>query len=213
VNALPLDPKDGGDRFPSFHVISQAKHWDAATRKVVEARLAEPAAVSFFTPAEAATATALFDQLLFQRTGPRIPVMQSVDTRLAEGQTDGWHYSTMPTDASAWRQSLAGLDIDASEDRGTAFVLCDWEDQSVILQAVQDRGSHQWHGMVASYVWSLWTRYACAAFYAHPWAWDEIGFAGPAYPRGYKNLGVDRLEPFEVRDAHSGDDPVGGQSQ
>jgi hypothetical protein len=56
-------------------------------------------------------------------------------------------------------------------------------------------------------VWSLWTRYACTAFYAHPYAWNEIGFGGPAYPRGYKNLGIDRREPWErpERDAR---DPV-----
>ena len=41
-----------------------------------------------------------------------------------------------------------------------------------------------------------------------PAAWNEIGFGGPAYPRGYKNLGVDKREPFEVRDAHPADDPV-----
>ena len=29
------------------------------------------------------------------------------------------------------------------------------------------------------HVWSLWTRYACTAFYSHPWAWNEIGFGGP----------------------------------
>ena len=52
--------------------------------------------------------------------------------------------------------------------------------------------------MPAKHVWSLWTRYACAAFYSHPWAWNEIGFGGPAYPRGYKNIGVDEREPWEV---------------
>jgi hypothetical protein len=57
-------------------------------------------------------------------------------------------------------------------------------------------------------VWSLWTRYACTAFYAHPAAWAEIGFPGPAYPRGYKNAGVGKLEPFEVRDARPAEDPV-----
>ena len=50
----------------------------------------------------------------------------------------------------------------------------------------------------AAHVWSLWTRYVCTAFYSHPWAWNEIGFGGPAYPRGYKNLGIDRREPYEV---------------
>ncbi|MDQ3430688.1 MAG: gluconate 2-dehydrogenase subunit 3 family protein, partial [Actinomycetota bacterium] len=51
----------------------------------------------------------------------------------------------------------------------------------------------------------LWLRYACTAFYAHPWSWNEIGFGGPAYPRGYKNLGVNRREPWEVADADGGD--------
>ena len=40
-----------------------------------------------------------------------------------------------------------------------------------------------WHGRPAKHVWSLWTRYACTAFYSHPSAWTEIGFPGPAYPR------------------------------
>jgi hypothetical protein len=62
--------------------------------------------------------------------------------------------------------------------------------------------------MPAVRVWSLWTRYAASAFYAHPWAWNEIGFGGPAYPRGYKNLGLDRREPWEVPDAQPERDPL-----
>ena len=67
----------------------------------------------------------------------------------------------------------------------------------------------EWHGMNAPRVWSLWTRYACTALYSHPYAWSEMGFPGPAYPRGYKNAGVGKLEPFEVRDARPAEDPVG----
>ena len=49
-------------------------------------------------------------------------------------------------------------------------------------------------------LWSVWMRYACAAFYSHPDAWSEIGFGGPAYPRGYKNAELDAREPWEVPD-------------
>ena len=48
----------------------------------------------------------------------------------------------------------------------------------------RSQDADRWHGFDAKHVWSLWTRYACAAFYSHPWAWNEIGFGGPAYPRG-----------------------------
>ena len=33
------------------------------------------------------------------------------------------------------------------------------------------------------------SRAILSAFYSHPWAWNEIGFGGPAYPRGYARLG------------------------
>jgi hypothetical protein len=61
--------------------------------------------------------------------------------------------------------------------------------------------------MPAERLFSLWMRYACSAFYSHPWAWNEIGFGGPAYPRGYKNLGLDRREPWEVAERDE-EDPV-----
>ena len=33
------------------------------------------------------------------------------------------------------------------------------------------------------------------AYYAHPTAWNEIGFGGPASPRGYVRMGFDRRRP------------------
>ena len=54
---------------------------------------------------------------------------------------------------------------------------------------------------------SVWMRYACSAFYAHPWVWNEIGFGGPAYPRGYKYLALGAREPWEVAERDT-EDPV-----
>lgn len=210
MTALPRLASTGGDRFPGFDVLSQHEHWDPATQATIERRLGGLPQIRFFDAVEEACATALFDQLLDQRTDPKVPVTRMVDSRLAEKQTDGWHYDSMPPDPEAWRLSLAALDTDARNAYGTVFADCAWEAQHELLVDIQGRGSGAWHGMSASAVWGLWTRYACTAFYSHPWAWNEIGFAGPAYPRGYKNLGVDRLEPFEVPDATPADNPDAG---
>ncbi len=134
-----------------------------------------------------------------------MPVLELVDARLAAGETDGWRYEDMPSDAQAWRDTLAYLDADAAGRGGSTFADATRKDQHDLVQAVQDLKSGHWHGLPAAHVWSLWTRYACTAFYAHPFAWNEIGFSGPAYPRGYKNAGVGKREPFEVADAR----PVG----
>jgi hypothetical protein len=207
-NQRAVTPQHRG-RFPGFDVLDQVDSWDDVTAGVVLARLAPTTDLSFFTLTENGAATALTDLLFAQDGEPRVPVVAMIDARLAAGETDGWHYDDMPQDDQAWRQSLAALDADARDLSGSVFARLKHGDRAAIVQRVQDLGSdgRSWRGLPAQHVWSLWTRYGCAAFYSHPWAWNEIGFPGPAYPRGYKNLGLDSPEPFEVRDA-DGTDPV-----
>jgi len=137
-------------------------------------------------------------------------VLALIDARLAVGETDGWHYDDLPEDSDAWRATLAALDEDARDAYvGRGFAALITSEQAALVQAVQDLADDgkQWHGWSATHVWSLWTRYASTAFYSHPWAWNEIGFPGPAYPRGYLNPGVDSRERWEVAD-HADVDPV-----
>ncbi len=203
-NAKAVTP-GGKGRFPGFDVLDEVDRWDDVTAGVVLARLDPQPEVSFFTVAEQATADALFDQLLGQDDDPKVPVLLLVDRRLALGQTDGWRYEDMPEDGDAWRRTLAALDDDAEGRHGDRFHHLTWEQQGALVQAVND--AETWHGLPGSRVWSLWTRYTSTAFYSHPWAWNEIGFGGPAYPRGYKALGVDKREGWEVAD-HQRVDPV-----
>lgn len=197
----------GRGRFPGFDVLGQLPSWDEVTAGAVLRRLAPPPPLRFFAEAEAATAAALFDRLLDQDGEPRVPVLAMVDQRLTSNETDGWHYADMPPDREAWHLTLGHLDQDARTRYGRSFADLAVDEQGALVQAVQDGAGGCWHGLLAQHVWSLWTRYAATAFYAHPWSWNEIGFGGPAYPRGYKNLGVDAREGWEVPD-QDGRDPV-----
>jgi len=192
-------------RFPGLNVLGQERHWDRVTAEVVTARLNPSSELTFFNDAEAACARVLLNLLTGQEDNQEISILSMVDARLAAGETDGWRYDDMPEDGQAWRDTLAFLDEDAD---GTAFAAAPEHEQLKLIQAVQDLASGDWHGLNAAHVWSLWTRYACTALYAHPLAWDEIGFSGPAYPRGYKNTGVDKLEPFEIKDSRPSGDPI-----
>src|SRR4051794_15288805 len=196
-------------RFPGFDVLDSVDAWDDVTAGVVLARLSLPGELAFFTPPEVAVAAPLLDLLLNQDCDPRVPVLALIDQRLAVGETDGWHYDEMPEDAEAWRRTLAFLDDDARQRTQRGFAELGSAEQATLIQAVQDRAADgkNWHDWPADHVWSLWTRYACTAFYSHPWAWNEIGFGGPAYPRGYLNPGIDAREKWEVADSRN-DDPV-----
>jgi hypothetical protein len=200
----------GRGRFSGFDTLAEVDVWDDVTAGAVLARLSHPTGLSFFTPAEVAVATPLLDLLLAQDCEPRVPVLELIDKRLAVGETDGWHYDGMPQDSDAWRQTLAALDADARSRFGLGFADLGTTEQAALVQAVQDTDG-RWHGFDAGQVWSLWTRYACTAFYSHPWAWNEIGFPGPAYPRGYLNLGVGAREKWERPDEQDIDPVTAGR--
>lgn len=190
-------------RFGGFDVLDSVDAWDDVTAGSVLARLALPGELAFFTPTEVSVAAPLLDLLLAQDEDPRVPVLALIDQRLAVGETDGWHYDDLPEDAQAWRETLAALDGDArSAHPGRGFAALMSSEQAPLVQSVQSLGEEgqRWHDWPAKQVWSLWTRYACTAFYSHPWAWNEIGFPGPAYPRGYLNAGVGSRERWEHRD-------------
>jgi hypothetical protein len=196
-------------RFAGYDVLAEADRWDDVTTGVVMARLAPTTDLSFFTMTENAIASPLCDLLLGQDAEPRVPVVALVDERLATGETDGWHYSDLPEDAEAWRLTLQHLDSDAEDAFSEPFSALDRSQQATLVQHVQDLANDKahWHDLPAAQVWSLWTRYTSTAFYSHPWAWNEIGFGGPAYPRGYKSRSVGGRERWEVTD-HDAHNPV-----
>jgi hypothetical protein len=203
---MGVTPGRAEPRFPGYEVADEASTWDPVTRRVVLGRLEQPEPLRFFEPHEAAIAHALLDRLLAQDHEPRVPVVEPIDRRLAEGDGDGYRFADMPEDGEAWRRSLAALDADAREQHGRDFVELTRDAQVRIIESVRTADG-PWHGLPGSRVFSLWMRYGCGAFYSHPWAWNEIGFGGPAYPRGYKNLGLDRREPWEVKERHA-EDPI-----
>ncbi len=49
-----------------------------------------------------------------------------------------------------------------------------------------------WDQLDVARAFAVCMRAILAAFYSHPWAWNEIGYGGPAYPQGYMRLGPRR---------------------
>jgi hypothetical protein len=196
-------PGTAEQRFPGYDV-TRARAWDETTTAVVLSRLEPSGPARFFDVAEEAVVRQLLDRLLAQDDDPRVPVFEVVDRRLAERQGDGYRHADLPEDPEAWRLSVAALDADARATVGVGFASLDRQAQRDAIERVR-LCKGQWHDLPAQKVFALWMRYACSAFYAHPWAWNEIGFGGPAYPTGYKHLGFDGREPWEVRECDASD--------
>jgi hypothetical protein len=189
-------------RYPDYDVLAAVDSWDDATKQVVLARLDPPGPLRFFTVAESPTLRAFCDTVLAQDGEPRVPVAEFVDDKLAAGRLDGYQYADMPDDRDTWRLVLAGLDDTARDRWGQDdFAAARPDTREAIIDAFSQGqlSGGSWDSLNVSRAWSVCMRAVLTAFYSHPWAWNEIGFGGPAYPRGFMRLGpLSNLEPFET---------------
>ncbi len=205
ATGAPLQPRAQPGYYPGYHVMSQAAYWDEATRKVVTERVEQIPPIRFFNEEEARLMEAVFDRLLPQDDrdeAHRIPLLHYVDERLHLGVRDGYRYDGMPDDDEAYRLGMEGIEAMATELHGGAFAGLGLREQEALLKSLHDNtplaGEAIWERMPAHRFFLMLLGDAVGAYYAHPWAWDEIGFGGPAYPRGYMRLERGEPEPWEV---------------
>ena len=171
-------------RYPDYDVLSQTSHWDEVTRGVVLDRVENVPPIRFFSEAEARTLKAFCDIATDQPEEPRVPVLSYIDEKLHQGKRDGWRFYDLPDDDELWRRVAHGLGELSFADLAV-------DAQSAIVHRFSKGDLHGgvWDTLNVKRAFTVVMRYVVQAFYSHPWAWNEIGFGGPAYPRGYGAFG------------------------
>jgi hypothetical protein len=202
-------------RYPDYNVLDEADHWDEVTRRVVLDRVETVPEIRFFTHPEALTLRAFCDLVMAQDREPKIPVVEMVDAKLFAGQLDGFRFAGMPDDRETWRQAAKGLDAAARQHGCPDFAGAAFEVQERIVDAFHkgELRGEVWDELDPKRAWSVLMRSVLSAFYSHPWAWNEIGFGGPAYPRGYARSGVGQRESWEGAPAFDRDPVEDGRER
>jgi Gluconate 2-dehydrogenase subunit 3 len=210
---LPMDATTGEPRppalqpgyYPGYNTLSQRQFWDAATREAVEQRVYEVPEIRFFTTGERALISAVCDRILPQDDRlpeRRIPILNYIDERLFKNEISGYRFEDMPADTEAHRLGLKAIDATAQALYEQPFLEIGPLKQDVVLRSIHDgeklAAAEIWARMSIERYWQLLVQDCVAAYYSHPWAWDEIGFGGPAYPRAYTRLEGGLPEPWEV---------------
>jgi hypothetical protein len=201
-------------RYPDYNVLGEAEHWDEVTRRVVFERVEQVPPFRFFNATEQRTLGAFCDVVMAQDREPKIPVLNMVDAKLFSGELDGFQFEDLPDDRETWRRVALGLDAAARQHGVSEFAGASHEVQTQMIEAFSQGELHGevWDELPPSRAWSVVMRAVLSAFYSHPWAWNEIGFGGPAYPRGYARFGLGQRESWEGAPAFERD-PVKDTSE
>ncbi len=220
---------DRPSRYPGYDVLRKrdSPSWDEITREVIDERLAQRNTPRFCNDAQWRALDALCTVIVprcrqakhaasddpmtkgdaNRWAEPSVPVAALVDTKLLRDERDGYRDARLPPLRDAWRIGLAALDAESRHAYGAGFADIDETHQRELLARMQrgELNNAAWQGMSGKVFFSMRVLYDIgSAYYAHPQAWNEIGFGGPANPRGYVRMQANRRDPWEPSEAKPG---------
>lgn len=192
--------------YPEYDVLEKwnSPSFDAQTRRVLEKRLHEVPPRRFFTEDQLAVLSAIVESIAPAFADGPPPIALWIDERLFFNRGEGFrHEGELPLQES-WRIGVSAIDCEARRRFSRGMPALDSASRDSVLRAVQngevDEGP--WHGVTAKTFFSdALLKTIVGLAYSHPSAWSEIGFGGPASPRGYVRLGFNERDAWEAERA------------
>jgi hypothetical protein len=174
--------------------------FDAPTRAVLDQRLHAVPAPQFFDAREFGVLQHACARLLATPVGAP-PLANWIDADVFAGRGEGFRNPDMPSLRDCWRKGLAVLEAEARRRHDAGFAELAGAQQDDTLRALQ-RGEADPENLARIPVQRFFThvllKAAASHFYAQPQAWNEIGFGGPASPRGYVRIALGKRDPWEA---------------
>lgn len=194
--------------YPGYDVLDKwdSPSWDNATRRVVADRLANVPPRRFLTEAEYGLLREIIDTILPQPERverERIPVEAFIDEMLHANRSSGTRYADAPPMRETWRRGLAAIEHEAERRHERSFAALEKEQRHALLDRIDEGDVDEaiWTGLhPRRFFRHVLLKESVKIYYAHPHAWSEIGFGGPAAPRGYVRLGPDERDPWEAEE-------------
>ncbi|MBL1258850.1 gluconate 2-dehydrogenase subunit 3 family protein [Methylocystis sp. Sn-Cys] len=178
--------------------------FDDVTRDALTRRLNETPPRRFLSPKELSLLEAVV-----VRVAPPLPGLSPslialwIDDRLSRNLGEGFRGEEALPWSQMWRYGLAAIDGEARRLFSASFVELDGGGRDATLRVVQagNVNPELWRRVGAeSFFTDTLLKTVAGLAYAHPSAWNDIGFGGPASPRGYVRLGFGTRDPWEAKE-------------
>lgn len=192
--------------YSNFNVMDQKDHWDAHTRKIVEKRV-EGETTKGFNCLSREEAHTLFELCSILLDDPRPPVLFFVihhfDKKLSSDIGEAQRKKGVPKESTLIREGLHLLDEVCTRQHDVKFTEIKNEKTkkqlvNEMMQGTLSLQSGEDSVPTKDFIKKVFSE-AVGAYYSHPDVWSEIGYAGPAYPRGYVRSELGHTDPWEAK--------------
>jgi hypothetical protein len=194
--------------YPSYDVLAHAEHWDDHTRHIVTARIIRDKPFGYLTAVETEMLRMWSSRLVDDTRGEIIQyVLCHIDQTLSDNRGEGQRKPGVPAARDLIRNGLRALDAACQRLYIKRFFELDVSVQTRLMKDISNEEAEPapiWKAIPQKEFFKKLLNLTIEAYYSHPTVWSEIGYAGPAYPRGYIRARPGQWDSWEAR---LGDEP------
>lgn len=197
---------NGKTRYPSFNVLDEKDEWDDHTQQIVTSRTQPIAGYQFLNEQEVEMLRCLCSLLVYDSSPDALEfTIAHFDRTLYSSPGEGQRKDGVPAAQELIRQGLKELEQSSQHKYSVSFTELNIEKQKQMIQDISAKRAEPtevWNAMLQKALFEKLMRLTVEAYCSHPRVWSEIGYAGPAYPRGYMRTQLGQLDPWEAKAEH-----------
>ncbi|CAH8711494.1 gluconate 2-dehydrogenase subunit 3 family protein [Paenibacillus thiaminolyticus] len=189
--------------YPSFDVMKERHEWDDHTQSIVMSRAKPNNVLHFLTPPEAGMIRRIGSLLVGDETPEALDfVLVHIDRTLHQSPGESQRKTGVTEAPKLLRAGLHALEQAAQALHSSSFMDLNAAEQKQYLQDMSQSAAKPigiWNGIPQAELFRKLLNLTVEAYCSHPKVWSDIGYAGPAYPRGYVRTQMGQLDPWEAQ--------------
>jgi hypothetical protein len=190
-------------RYPSFNVLDEKDAWDDHTQQIVTSRNHSMVKYQFLHDREAEILRGVCSLLVDDSSPDALEfVISHIDQTLSSSPGEGQRKVGVPAAPELIRQGLKAMEQFSQHMYSISFKELETEKQKQMIKNIIEEKAESsaiWNGVPQKALYEKLMRLTVESYCSHPQVWSDIGYAGPAYPRGYVRTQLGQLDPWEAK--------------
>ena len=189
--------------YPDYDVMSLKEEWDSNTREIVLKRLGPFPEKKLLSAHEQEMLKIISMHIIYDNHNDVIDwILHFIDKKLNNNIGESQRKPKVPPEKTLVKEGLKAIDEVAKQKYNNDFLNITIKQQFEILSALQlgkEVQIPEWSKIPQKALFKKLAELIITAYYSHPIIWSEIGFGGPAYPRGYVRIEFGLADPWEAK--------------
>jgi hypothetical protein len=187
--------------YPSYDVLTERENWDSVTQNVITDRT-NPARENYFSPEDKELLINLLPYLFPSHLGElSIDVITLFENRCANGKVVGYPLGSKLKKLQIIHLGLENMQKQLYTQYETSFSNLTEDMKKKFIEDIQQNIGYLniWEQVNPSLFFKTLMKELVQLVYSDPSIWSDIGYGGPAYPRGYYAFGPEQFDSWEAK--------------